>query len=201
MVAKYVILRVEYFTSLRHSSANWDRRSDNTDVIPPHLLKRQQLTGNPYKSPASSNPANSASSIAPFPRFSAGPLLGAVIGLSHVVAVVGVWAYHGYPDFFFRSPESVWFSVIAMAAGGAIFGLLYAAVLKLAMESLSRTLKTRLHFYAGILSAFIVTIISCELSIQRSLLQNPLLVIAAIVACTFIAAIVTGQRTNAESRE
>ena len=33
MVAEYVILRVQYFTSLRRSSANWFRRSDNTDVI------------------------------------------------------------------------------------------------------------------------------------------------------------------------
>ena len=33
LVAEYVILRVYYFTSLRLSSANWVRRSDNTDVI------------------------------------------------------------------------------------------------------------------------------------------------------------------------
>ena len=33
MVAEYVILRVQHFTSLRRSSANWFRRSDNTDVI------------------------------------------------------------------------------------------------------------------------------------------------------------------------
>ena len=41
MVAEYAILRVCYFTSLRRSSANWFRRSDNTDVIPLRLLERQ----------------------------------------------------------------------------------------------------------------------------------------------------------------
>ena len=33
LVAEYAILRVYYFTSLCYSSANWVRRSDNTDVI------------------------------------------------------------------------------------------------------------------------------------------------------------------------
>ena len=44
MVAEYVILRVYYFTSLRRSSANWVRRSDNTDVILPNMKLESQLT-------------------------------------------------------------------------------------------------------------------------------------------------------------
>ena len=39
MVAKYVVLRVYYFTSLRRSSANWFRRSDNTDVIRLRMIR------------------------------------------------------------------------------------------------------------------------------------------------------------------
>ena len=45
MVAEYVILRVQYFTSLRHSSANWVRRSDNTDVIRLALSPRAERSG------------------------------------------------------------------------------------------------------------------------------------------------------------
>ena len=47
MVAEYAILRVQYFTSLRHSSANWFRRSDNTDVI--HLQSMRNITLHPAR--------------------------------------------------------------------------------------------------------------------------------------------------------
>lgn len=46
-----------------------------------------------------------ADGLPKFPFFIAGPVLGAVIGIVHVGSMAMVWAYHGFPDFFFRTTE------------------------------------------------------------------------------------------------
>ena len=108
--------------------------------------------------------------------------------------MAGVWAFHGYPDFFFRTPDWAWIGAIMMAIGGAIFGLLYAVILRLTMNTMSLSLRNRPHFYVAITASIVVTLITCELSLQRSILLNPLVVLAIIVACAFGAALATGKR-------
>ena len=113
--------------------------------------------------------------------------------------MAGVWAFHGYPDFFFRTPDWAWIGAIMMAIGGAIFGVLYAVVLRLTMNSMSLSLRNRPHFYAAIIASIVVTIITCELSLQRSILLNPLLVLAVIVGCAFATALATGKPMETET--
>ena len=157
------------------------------------------MTGNPFETPSSTSGGSSTDSVAPpFPFLTAGPVVGAVVGVSHIAAMAGVWAFHGYPDFFFRTPDWVWIGAIMMAIGGAIFGLLYAAILRFTMNSMSLSLRNRPHFYAAIIASIVVTVITCELSLQRSIMLNPLLVLAVIVACAFGAALATGKRMEAQ---
>ena len=164
------------------------------------LFDRDQLTGNPYESPSSSSRGPSSDSVAqPFPFFAAGPVVGAAVGVSHIAAMAGVWAFHGYPDFFFRTPDWAWIGAIMMAIGGVIFGVLYAVVLRLTMNSMSLSLRNRPHFYAAIIASIVVTIITCELSLQRSILLNPLLVLAVIVGCAFATALATGKPMETET--
>ncbi len=163
------------------------------------LFDRDQLTGNPYESPSATSRGTSPDPVGPpFPFFAAGPVIGAVVGVSHIAAMAGVWAFHGYPDFFFRTPDWAWIGAIMLAIGGAIFGLFYATILRFTMNLMSLTLRNRLHFYAAVISSIVVTIITCELSLQRSVLLYPLLVLAVIVVCTFGAALATGRRTETQ---
>ena len=153
------------------------------------------MTGNPYESPSTTTRESSPERVAPpFPFFAAGPVVGAAVGLTHVAAMAGVWAFHDYPDFFFRTPDWAWIGAIMMAIGGAICGSLYGVVLRLAMNSMSLSIRNRPHFYAAIIASIVVTVIACELSLQRSVLLNPLLVLAIIVGCVFAAALATAQR-------
>lgn len=163
------------------------------------LFDRDQLTGNPYESPSSTLGGSSTDSVAtPFPFIAGGPVVGASVGVSHVAAMAGVWAFHGYPNSFFRTPDWVWIGAIVMAIGGALFGLLYAVILRFTMNSMSLTLRNRRRFYGAIAASIVVTIITCELSLQRSILLNPLLVLAVIVACAFGAALATGKSMQAQ---
>ncbi len=113
--------------------------------------------------------------------------------------MVGVWAFHGYPNFFFRTPDWAWIAAVMMAIGGAIFGFLYAAVLRFTMGSMSLTLRTRLHFYCAMILSIVITTVTCELSLQRLILLNPLAVLPLIVVCAFGAAIATGRRMDART--
>lgn len=159
------------------------------------LFNRDQLTGNPYESSSTTSREASTGRVAPpFPWFAAGPVVGAAIGLTHIAAMVCVWAFHDYPDFFFRTPDWAWVGAIMMAIGGAIFGLPYGVALRLVMNSMSLSIRNRPNFYAAISASIVVTLISCEFSFQRSLLLNPLLDLSIVFVCAFAAAIATSQR-------
>ena len=86
-----------------------------------------------------------------------------------------------------------------MAIGGAIFGTLYSVVLRLVMDSMSLSIRNRPHFYGAIIASIVVTVSACELSLQQSMLLNPLLVLAIIVGCAFAAALATAKRMEAHS--
>ena len=135
----------------------------------------------------------------PFPFFTAGPAIGAVVGLTHTVSMFGVWAFHDYPDFFFRGTQGVWLTAIMMVIGGALFGILYAVVLSTALNAVSRSLRNRIHFSAAIVATTIVSVTTCELSFQRSTLIHPFLVLAIIVVCAFVTGLATGQRMKPSS--
>lgn len=173
---------------------------DDTVASRNPLFDRDQLTGNPYEPPSTTTRESSSDRVAPpFPFFAAGPVVGAAVGLTHIAAMAGVWAFHDYPDFFFRTPDWAWVSAIMIAIGGAIFGLLYGAVLRHVMNSMSLSIRNRPHFYAAIIASIVVTVITCELSLKRSVLLNPLLVLGIIVGCAFAAALATAKRMEAHS--
>ena len=162
------------------------------------MFGRDSLTGNPYEPPLTSTRESSTDRVAPrFPFIAAGPVVGASVGLTHVSAMAGVWAFHDYPDDFFRSSDLAWIGAIMLAIGGAIFGLVYGVVLRLVLNSMSLTIRNRPHFYAAIIASIVVTVIACELSIQRSISVDPLLVLVVIVSCAFAAALATAKRLDA----
>lgn len=120
--------------------------------------------------------------------------MGAAVGVSLVAAMASVWAIRGYPDFFFRSPAWALIGALMMAIGGAFFGLLYGAVLAFISRSMAIAIRPRVHFYFAIFASIFFTAISCELSLQRGKLVNPMLVLAGIVGCSFVAAIATSRK-------
>ncbi len=80
-----------------------------------------------------------------FPFFIAGPVLGAVIGIVHVGSMAMVWAYHGFPDFFFRTTEWALVGGFLMAVVGSMFGVLYGIVVALLFRTLRLQLNLRFH--------------------------------------------------------
>lgn len=165
-------------------------------LVPHNMVSKQSpIAINPYKSPSSiSHDSSLTVPATPFPFVAAGPVVGATVGLTHVASVALVWAYHGYPDFFFRNADGIWISAAMMVTGGALFGLFYAAILRFTMTSMYLTLQNRYHFFAALISTIVLTIIECELAIRRIILLNPILVLATIVACAFSTALITGIR-------
>ena len=81
-----------------------------------------------------------------------------------------------------------------MAAGGALFGLLYALVLAFTSRAMSLAIRPRIHFYAAVAVSILITAVTCEFSFQNATSINPLLVLAGIVGCTFVVGISTGKK-------
>ncbi|TWT79671.1 hypothetical protein CA13_10770 [Planctomycetes bacterium CA13] len=153
------------------------------------------MEANPYKTSATVQ--HSEESFDPRPRFpfwTAGPLTGASVGLVHVTATALAWALHSYPDFLLRSGGSTFLFAVAMSIGGAMFGIPYAGLLAICSRKLDRSVRPRLHFWFAILASFAVTYVAAEISLRRRELVSPLLVLAAIIGISFLAALITANR-------
>jgi hypothetical protein len=105
-----------------------------------------------------------------------------------------VWAVHGYPDVFFRTPEWAFIAAAVMAIGGALFGVVYGGVLAFACRSLGLILRPRVHLWAALLASLLITGIASELALHRVLLVAPILVLPLIIGCSFTAALLTARR-------
>jgi hypothetical protein len=113
--------------------------------------------------------------------------------------MAGVWAIHGFPDFFFRTPEWAFIGAAFMAIGGGLFGLAYGGVLGFACRSFRLVLRPRIHFWAALLASLLITGIVSEWSLRRGSLVSPILVLALIVGCSFAIALATARRIPNQS--
>jgi hypothetical protein len=119
--------------------------------------------------------------------------------MAHVASMAGVWAIHGFPDFFFRTPESAFVGAAFMAIGGGLSGMAYGGVLGCACRSLRLVLRPRIHFWAALLASLLITGVASEWSLRRGLLVSPILVLALIVGCSFAIALATARRIPSQS--
>jgi len=149
--------------------------------------------------PKSSSPSETPGrdSTPDFPFVAAGPAAGAAAGLTHIGATVAVWARHGYPDLFFRTPEWALVGAVLLMIGGATVGILYGALLRSTLDALSRELRPRIHFYAVVACSALITVPFSEFSVQRGAVVNPQFVLAAIGVCSFMLTLVTSRRVTA----
>ena len=150
------------------------------------------MDDNPYHSPsASPNDRRPRVDQRKLPHILTGPFLGTTVGITYVATMVGVWAYHGYPDFFFRGPDGAIISAIIMGIGGCLVGFLYSGALMLYFSASSRNFRPRLHFYCSTATTIIASVIMCEIEIQRMSLINPAIVILGIIGACFTIAVLT----------
>ena len=126
-----------------------------------------------------------------------GPVTGVFVGLAAPAGAAVAFATFGDDqDFLFIGT----LIAIALAIGGAVFGLFYAAAMALLCNVIDRTPRPRIHFWVAVASSFGVTFGLVEVSHYRSDLIwiNPIVV---TICLSFVTGIVTSKQSGSKSPE
>jgi len=161
------------------------------------------MVANPYQPSVDSHSRDQApfQSGNRFAFWKIGPLTGASVGLTHVTAIVVVWARHGYPDFLLRSAESAFMFAVAMSISGAIFGVPYAGVVSICARILHCSVRPGWHFWIATTASFVITYGIADLWLQRREITSPLHVLSAIVGVALLAGLLTANRRVPKDRQ